>query len=70
MSALESTELTDAGYDALRDAVNLARAYQIGTVDRLKKLLIDHGHAATDVDSAVKFWANYEAKKRRLDMGD
>lgn len=54
----------DDAYQALRDAVNLARYEQIHSVSTLKRLLIQRGHAPEDANEAIQTWANYEKAKR------
>ncbi len=50
---------------ALIDAVNVARNQTITALPALKAILVERGHAATDVEAAIKQWADYEAEKHR-----
>ncbi|MBN3848690.1 hypothetical protein G3N58_17935 [Paraburkholderia sp. Ac-20342] len=56
--------MTDAAYQALRDAVNLARDEQIRRVAALKSRLHQAGHCGEAIDEAIQAWANYEKAKR------
>lgn len=56
--------MTDAAYQALRDAVNLARQQSIRRVGALKEELIRRGWPEQTVNEAIQTWANYERAKR------
>jgi hypothetical protein len=56
--------MTPDAYQALRDAVNLARNERIRSVSTLKRLLIQRGHAPEHANEAIQTWANYEKAKR------
>jgi hypothetical protein len=48
----------------VRDAVALAKQYQIKTTDKLRSELLGLGYKTDTVDHAIQEWANYEASKR------
>ena len=50
-------------FDALRDAVNLARDRQIRTLRALRAQLETRGHKREHVDEAIQCWATYENRK-------
>lgn len=56
--------MTEDAYQALRDAVNLARAQCIRKVGALRAALLRHGHSEQTVDEAIQTWANYEKAKQ------
>ncbi|MDR6421348.1 hypothetical protein J2801_003636 [Paraburkholderia phenoliruptrix] len=56
--------MTDAVYQALRAAVNIARYEQVRCVSTLKRLLIQRGHAPDDANEAIQAWVNYERSKQ------
>lgn len=56
--------MTDDAYQALRDAVNLARAQQIRRLPALKSALLQRGYPEATVNEAIQTWANYEKAKR------
>lgn len=56
--------MTDAAYQALRDAVNLARDRQIRRLPALKSALLQRGYPEQTVNGAIQAWANYEVSKR------
>ena len=56
--------MTDAAYQALRDAVNIARQLSICRVGALKMKLIQRGWPEQTVNEAMQIWANYERAKR------
>jgi hypothetical protein len=43
--------------EAAMRGVRLARDEQVKSLARLRMMLLEHGHAASDVDSAFKAWA-------------
>lgn len=56
--------MTDGAYQALRDAVNLARMQQIRQLPALKAALIQLGWPEQTATEAIQTWANYEKAKR------
>lgn len=48
----------------LQTAVRLAREEQIGSVNLLRRKMVEAGHAPEDIDQALMTWANYEQGKR------
>ena len=56
--------MTDDAYQALRDAVNLARIQCIRRLDALKAELLQRGHSEQTVNEAIQTWANYEMAKQ------
>jgi hypothetical protein len=50
-------------FNAIRDAVNLAKLYNVRTVGRLKSHLIEHGHTEENATAAIQEWAKYEKRK-------
>jgi hypothetical protein len=56
--------MTDDTYQALRDAVNLARFEQIRTVAALRSRLSQRGWPEQTVNEAIQAWANYERSKQ------
>jgi hypothetical protein len=55
---------TDSAYQALRDAVNLARSQNIRRVAELRSALLQRGHSEQTANEAIQTWANYERAKR------
>lgn len=55
--------MNDEVYLAIRDAVNLAKLYNVRTVGRLKSHLIEHGHSEENAQAAIQEWAKYEKRK-------
>jgi hypothetical protein len=55
--------MTETEYWILRDAVSLAKMYNVQSVKRLKILLKEKGHADADIDIAIQEWARYEKRK-------
>lgn len=52
-------QLTDTGYDILRDAVTIARNEQIGTVAQLKQRLTQRWpDAVSEIGAVIQYWAN------------
>lgn len=56
--------MTDAAYQALRDAINLARCDQIRNVASLKSRLQQMGYSHEAATEAIQTWANYERGKQ------
>ena len=56
--------MTDDVYQALRDAVNLARMREIRRLPALKAALLQRGWPEHTVNEAIQTWANYEKAKR------
>lgn len=56
--------MSDDAYQALRDAVNLARIRQIRRLPALKAALMQHGWSEQIANEAIQTWANYEKSKR------
>jgi hypothetical protein len=56
--------MTDVAYQAIRDAINLARAQQIRHLPALKSALLQRGYPEQTVNEALQAWANYEVSKR------
>jgi len=56
--------VTDDAYQALRDAVNLARSQYIRKVGALRAALLQRGHSEQTVNEAIQTWANYERSKQ------
>lgn len=56
--------MTDDAYQALRDAVNLARNEQVRNVAVLKSRLQQNGHTYEAATEAIQTWANYEKAKQ------
>lgn len=56
--------MTDDAYQALRDAVNIARQQSMRRVGSLKEELIRRGWPEQTVNEAIQTWANYERAKR------
>jgi hypothetical protein len=56
--------MTDDVYQALRDAVNLARSQSIRRVGALKATLMQRGWPEQTVNEAIQAWANYERSKQ------
>lgn len=54
----EENTMSDTTFDALRDAVTLARQYQIQTVVRLRGMLKDRGHQEEAIQEALRVWGN------------
>lgn len=53
------TTLSETGYEILRDAVNVAREFQIPNVAALKfRLATRWPGRDNDIAEAIKFWAN------------
>lgn len=48
----------------VRDAVALAKQFQIKTVARLKEELVALGYKPDTIKLAIEEWANYEASKK------
>jgi hypothetical protein len=55
--------MTDDTYQALRDAVNLARMRDIRNKDALRSALVQHGWSEKTANEAIQAWANYEKAK-------
>ncbi|HKS67552.1 MAG TPA: hypothetical protein VJR26_09970 [Candidatus Acidoferrales bacterium] len=55
--------MSDAGFHALRAAINLARFDGIKSLSTIKEKLAQNGHTPEAVEEAVKYWANYEVSK-------
>lgn len=49
--------LSDAAFDALKDAVTIARDRQILTVKLLRVQLAARGHHESDITAAIECWA-------------
>lgn len=59
-------EMTEAVFDILRTAVNLARDHQIRHLSTLKaRLMSTYPDREKEVDEALMAWANYEYAKGR-----
>lgn len=56
--------MTDDVYQALRDAVNLARSEQVRSAAALRSRLSQRGWAEQTINEAIQAWANYEKGKR------
>lgn len=56
--------MSDDAYQALRDAVNLARHHGIRSKEALHAELIALGWSEATVNEAIQTWANYEKAKR------
>lgn len=52
--------MTEDAYQALRDAVNLARHRGIRTKEALRVELLALGWSEATVTEAIQAWANYE----------
>lgn len=59
-------QMDDKVFDCLFAAVTLAKERQITSLNRLQTVLIDEGFEEETVVSAIKSWADYEARKARL----
>ena len=62
--AADANRLTESGFEALREAVGLARDEGITNAERLKIRLLESGHASSSVDQAIAAWTTYERAKR------
>jgi hypothetical protein len=52
-------ELSEAGYEVLRDAVNVARNYQCRSLSSLKsRLAMRWPGRENDIKEAIEFWAH------------
>ena len=60
--------MTDDAYHALRDAVNLARMWQIRRLPDLKQALLRHGWSEQTATEAIQAWSNYEKAKRLAEI--
>jgi hypothetical protein len=56
--------MTEDTYQALRDAVNLARSQCIRRVGALRSALLQRGWPEQTVNEAIQAWANYERSKQ------
>jgi hypothetical protein len=56
--------MTEDVYQALRDAVNLARFQSIRHIGALKSALLQRGWTEQTANEAIQAWANYERSKR------
>lgn len=56
--------MTEQVMCALKAAVNVARNHNISHLKALREILIDDGHDPSDVEEALRMWANYEQAKR------
>jgi hypothetical protein len=59
--------VTDDTYQALRDAVNLARMRDIRRVGALRSALVQRGWSEQTANEAIQAWANYEQSKGHLE---
>jgi hypothetical protein len=65
---MSSLTLSDAGYEMLRAAVNIAREHQCRSLSRLKERLLEtHPGRNADIEAAIKYWA--EDVRRRYPEG-
>lgn len=56
--------MSDQAYAMLIAAVNLAKSEQICSLKALKaRMLREHPESEADIDSALRFWAQYEQGK-------
>ena len=55
--------MTDDAYVCMRDAVNIARQFQIKSVSALRDRLMTKGYQPEVVKEALQTWANYEKSK-------
>lgn len=56
---MEQKPLSPEGFEALRDAVRVARDQQVRSVKRLRALLAGLGHQAAHINEALTCWASY-----------
>ncbi len=57
-------QLTDHEFTILREAVVIAKRYQIKKVSILKGRLLKRGYLSDNVDKALRAWGSYYAAKQ------
>lgn len=61
----KDTDLTEAQFESVRTAVNIARDHQVKTVKRLKELMIVDGYTKDEAEWAVQYWAENMVENHR-----
>lgn len=61
----EDTDLTEAQFESVRTAVNIARDHEVKTVKRLITLMKVDGYTDAEAKWAVQYWADNLVENHR-----